>query len=159
MAKRNLQLSQARQKYYADRSRQASPIKAGDYVLLDARIYHFAELERHKLAPKWYGPLLVVSADANTCLLRTPLHRDFHARANVSACRLYHFPAGETPTALPPSQITTEDWEISAIVGERRCPQDRRSIEYRCRLKYPPHNTPEHDQWFLRRGHDCWPLI
>ena len=158
-ARSNLSVSRARQKYYADRDRQASPIVEGDYVLLSAKVYHFKELERHKLNELWYGPLLVIQADANTVLLRTPLHVNFHARANVSACKLYHFPAGEEPERLPPSWITPDDVEIGRIVGDRKSEKDKRVIEYRCRLKYPPHNQPQFDRWFSGKELRCQRLL
>ena len=151
VARQNLSLARARQKFYADQRRSPSPFVAGDYVLVDALIYKFRQLAKHKLSQRWYGPLLVIDADENTVLLRTPLNVDFHARANVSACKKYIFPPGETPEDLIPSQITRDTLEIGRIVGQRKSLEDGRVIEYRCRLKHPPHNTAEFDEWFIGR--------
>ena len=147
VARSNLHLAAARQKYFADRSRQPHPFKKGDEVILDSTVFHFPELSSHKLNDRWYGPLRVIAVDSATLKVRTPMDKDFHARVNVSACKLYHRPEGESPPDLPPSQIDSENWEIAAIVGHEWTKDPRRKI-FRARHKLPPHNTPEHDEWF-----------
>ena len=144
IARSNLVLSQARQSYYANRTRLPSPIKAGDEVLLDSAVFHFPEL-KGKLSEKWYGPLRVVSADEHTVLVRTPLDKDMHARVHVSGCKLYVRDPDEPRVHMPDSQLDKENWEIEAIVGHRFV---GRRKEYRCRFKHAPHNTPAHDEWF-----------
>ena len=144
VARGNLELSQARQKYYSNRTRQPSPIKAGDEVLLDSSVFHFPEL-KGKLSSKWYGPLRVISADEHTVLVRTPLDNDMHARVHVSGCKLYFRDPEEQKGALPDSQLDKDNWEIEAIVGHRFVGKRK---EFRCRFKYAPHNVPAHDEWF-----------
>ena len=146
IASGNLRLSQARQSYYSNRTRTKSPIKAGDEVLLDSAVFHFADL-KGKLSEKWYGPLRVISADKTTVLVRTPLEKNMHARVHVSVCKLYVRDPDEPVIALPDSQVDKEHLEIKAIVGDRwtKCPRRK---EFRVRFMHPPHDTPSHDEWF-----------
>ena len=146
VARSNLSLSQARQSFYANRTRRPSPIKKGDEVLLDSKVFHFPELQG-KLTEKWYGPLPVISADKNTVLLRTPMDKDMHARVHVSGCKKYVRNADEPVHLLPDSQLDKENWELQAIVGHRWTENPRRK-EFRVRFKHAPHNTPDYDEWF-----------
>ena len=147
LARSNLHLAQARQKFYADRTRTPAPFKRGDEVLLDSGLYHFDELSDHKLNAKWYGPLRVLDATAETVKLRTPLGKDFFCKAHASACKPYLRPDGQQPPPLPDSQIDADYWEIKEIVGHRWSTAPRRK-EFRVRFAHPPHNVPEKDEWF-----------
>lgn len=146
IAKTNLSLAQARQKFFADSTRRAAQFKEGDEVLLDSSILHFPELEKHKLCEKWYGPLKVISANAETLKLRTPLDKNFFARVHVCACKRY-YRDGEKTLQMPHSQIDSDHWEIKAIVGHRWLSKPRRK-QFRVRYAFPPHDTPSSDEWF-----------
>ena len=116
-------------------------------MLLDASVFHFPELNQHKLNQKWYGPLRVIKADSETLTVRTPMDKDFHARVHVSACKLYVRDAEHQLPQLPDSQVDDENWEIRAVVGHRWTQSPRRK-EFRVRFMHAPHNVPEHDEWF-----------
>ena len=145
LARSNLSLSAARQKHLTDRRRKPSPIKTGDEVLLDSDVFHFPELDAHKLKEKWYGPLRVISANAETVQLRTPLDKNFHCRVHVAGCKLYH--RAEALPVMPDSQIDKQNWEIRKIVGHRWVDHPRRK-QFRCRFMHPPHDTPDKDEFF-----------
>ena len=147
LAKHNLREAQAKQKFYADRTRQPAPFKRGDEVLLDSGIFHFPELSHSKLSAKWYGPLRVMQADQDTVLLRTPLDKNFHARVHVSACKPYFRDEADPLPLLPDSQVDSENWEIQAIVGHRWTLNPRRK-QFRVRFMHAPHNVPACDEWF-----------
>ena len=158
VAQRNLHLSRAKQAYHVDRARQPSPFKRGDEVLLDSDVFHFPELQQHKLNHKWYGPLRVIDADAQTVKLRTPLDKQFHCRVHVSACKLYHRDDADLQSPLPDSQIDKENWEIKEIVGHRWTTAPRRK-EFRVRFMHPPHDSPAFDEWFARTDLSAGKLI
>ena len=141
----NLKLAQARQKFYADRTRTPSPFKRGDEVLLDSKLYHFDELSKHKLNAKWYGPLRVIDATSETVKLRTPLDKDFFCKAHASACKLYVRPDVSKPAPLLDSQTDADNWERKAIVGHKRA-ENSRCKEFRVRFMHPPHNVPDKDE-------------
>ena len=149
-ARTELSRAAARYRHYASRNYTPSPIETGDFVLVDAKAVHIKGLEHNKTGERWYGPLLVIDADPTNVVVRTPLGRDFHAKLHVSACKQYHFRPGSEPTVLPASHVDEDTVELSQVVGHRRTPGDGRRIEYRCRHKYPPHNTPTHDIWRSR---------
>ena len=147
VAKSNLSLAQARQKYHADKARQPSPFKRGDEVLLDADLFHFDELQEHKLCRKWYGPLRVIDADAETVKLRTPMDKQFHCRVHSSACKLYVRASGDQPPMLPDSQIDKDKWDIKAVVGHRWNKGPPRQKEFKVKFAHPPHDVPASDEW------------
>ena len=77
----------------------------------------------------------------------------------MSVCKRYRFAVDEEPEHLPASFVTRDDVEIGRIVGERKSTEDKRVTEFRCRLRYPPHNVPEHDLWFQRKNMRCARLL
>ena len=157
-ARSNLALAQARQKYFANRGRQPSPFKRGDEVLLDAAVFHFPELSQHKLNARWYGPLRVIDADAETVKLRTPLDKQFHCRVHASACKMYHRGEADQLPPMPDSQIDQENWEIKEVVGHRWATSPRRK-EFRVRFMHAPHDRPENDEWFCKDDLQATKLI
>ena len=151
VAKTNLANRKKGQAATQNRRRTPNPFQPGDWATVDKEVFRFPDLLTHKLKARYKGPYLVMDCDEHTLLLRTPLDENFHAKVNVGACQRYIFPPGEEPPVLPPSFIDHDTVELSRIVGERTLPHDKRKKEYRCRLRYPPHNTPEHDRWFLAK--------
>ena len=116
---------------------------------MDSSVFHFPELSNHKLNAKWYGPLRVIDADPETVKVRTPLDKDFHARVHASACKLYVRAEDDQQQAMPDSQVDEENWELEAVVGHRWLKNPRKK-EFRVRFRYPPHNTPDSDEWFAK---------
>ena len=149
-ARTQLAKSAAKQKFLADKIRVASPIKTGDFVLLDCKQLKIAKFDQDKTQVPWYGPLLVIDADDTNITVRTPLGKDFHSKVHVSACKLYHYPPGREPQILAGSYIDEHTVDLALIVGHRRSAKDQRVIEYRCRHKYKPHNIPSCDLWIPR---------
>ena len=163
-AKVHLRSAQLRQKHYADQHRMQHNFTAEDQVILWNQHYNIPDCNRHPLSQCWTGPFRIVDVTGETVKLRLPDRMNFHPRVHVSQLRRYHPNADVgAPPPLPPSLVqqdsTDEIWEISHICGERRTVNEetgRRRTEYRVRYKYPPHNTPEQDEWYpvvdLRAG-------
>ena len=154
IARVHLQSAQQRQKHYADQHRRPHSFTAGQQVMLYNKHYRFPQCERHALSSDWTGPFWLVDVRGETAKLRLPNNVNIHPRVHVSQLHEYHADSDTPPEPPPPGLVEADDsselWEIDHICGQRyaRNPDTgRMRKEYRVRYLYPPHNTPDCDEW------------
>ena len=154
VARVHLRSAQDRQKHYADQSRRPHHFTENQQVMLYNKHYRFPQCERHALSSNWTGPFWIVNVRGETAKLRLPNNINIHPRVHVSQLHEYHADSDTPPEPPPPGLVETgedsETWEIDHICGQRyvRNPEtNRMRKEYRVRYLYPPHNTPDHDDW------------
>ena len=132
--------AQARQTFYADRSRTPTDLEVGEKVMVFRDFLQTPEARNQpsfKLRPKWFGPFRISKkVGANAFQLELPHTLRCHPVFNVSALRRYEentMPGRKQPTPPPITDLDGQTrYIVEEVLDERK---KRNNVEYLVRWK------------------------
>ena len=156
--------AQARQAFYADRTRVEGKLKVGDLVMVYRDFLLTPEARdrpSHKLRPKWFGPFPITHVvGPNAYKLKLPHTSRCHPVFNVSALRAYEKNAIPNRRQPTPPPITDLDGHARYVV-ENILSHRRRQNQLQYLVKWQGYSdaTWEPEHYLLdESGNDIVPL-
>ena len=156
--------AQARQAFYADRTRVEGKLKVGDLVMVYRDFLLTPEARdrpSHKLRPKWFGPFPITHVvGPNAYKLKLPHTSRCHPVLNVSALRAYEKNAIPNRRQPTPPPITDLDGHARYVV-ENILSHRRRQNQLQYLVKWQGYSdaTWEPEHYLLdESGNDIVPL-